>query len=266
MIHSPLTPGKSYVTLNAMESTREYQVYTDGASLGNPGPGGWAALVRSGGRMRELSGGFRETTNNRMELYAVIMGLESLPAGARVRVISDSRYVVEGITQGWAEAWRAKGWRQTKNKPTPNADLWARLLEAVEQRHVSWDWVRGHVGHPENERADRLAQRAAGKRNLPADEGYENRPEGAENNQPGLFESAGREDITAEGEKTAVKPAERRGKVFRAGQPCRKCGTPVEKRVPSRKISAKQKYYYEYYLVCPNCGTMYLVDEAKRKV
>ncbi len=254
------------MTLNAMKVSDEYQVYTDGAALGNPGPGGWAALVRSGGRTRELSGGFRETTNNRMELYAAIMGLEQVPAGARVRLTSDSQYLVEGITKGWAEAWRAKGWRQTKHKPTPNADLWKRLLDAAEQRNVSWKWVRGHVGHRENERADRLAQQAASGRNLPADKGYENRAPEAAQNQPGLFDTAGAGNTPEEGEMTAVKPAERRGKVVRAGQPCRKCGTPVEKRVPSRKISARQKHYYTYYLICPNCGTMYLVDEARREV
>lgn len=254
------------MTLNAMKPTDEIQIFTDGSSTGNPGPGGWAVLMREGGKMREFSGGFRETTNNRMELYAAIKALESLPKGARVRIFSDSRYLVEGITQGWAETWRAKGWRQTKNKPTPNADLWIRLLAAVEQRTVSWEWVRGHVGHPENEKADRLAQRAAGGRNLPADEGYENQPSGAENNQPGLFESKTIEAMPGGVEKAAVRPAESRGKVVREGQACRKCGMPVVRQAPKRKISKKQSHYYEYYLVCPNCGTIYLVDEAKREI
>jgi len=261
-----LTPGAGYATLKPMKSNDEIQVYTDGSAIGNPGPGGWAALIQEGSRVREISGGFRETTNNRMELYAAIMALEVLPAGARIRLFSDSSYLVEGISQGWAETWRAKGWRQTKNKPTPNADLWARLLTAAGQRSVSWEWVRGHVGHKENERANLLAQRAAMGRNLPADEGYENQPAGTQNGQPGLFDGSVTENMPAEGENAVVKPAERRGKVVREGQPCRKCGTPVVKRAPKRKLSGKQSHYYEYYLVCPKCDTIYLVDEAKKEV
>lgn len=254
-----LTADGSYATLNPMAPAEEYRIYTDGSSTGNPGPGGWAALIHSRGRPRELAGGFRLTTNNRMELYAAIMGLEQVPEGASVRIISDSTYLVEGITQGWAEKWQAKGWRQTRHKPTPNADLWARLLQAVEKRRVRWEWVRGHVGHPENERADLLAQRAAGAKNLPADEGYENQPAEAVQNQPGLFDGGG---SSQEGE----SPVERRGKVVREGQACRKCGAPVIKKAPERKISAKQKHYYTYYLACPECGTIYLVDEARREV
>ena len=171
------------------------EIFTDGASTGNPGPGGWAAILRADGRTRELSGGFRLTTNNRMELYAAIAALESLKEPAQVRLYSDSRYMVEGITRGWAEQWRAKGWRQTKNRPTPNADLWSRLLTAVARHTVSWEWVRGHAGHPENERADQLATRAAGKRGLPADVGYESPSTSSGTNvgtgvgQPGLFET-----------------------------------------------------------------------------
>jgi len=237
-------------------------IYTDGASLGNPGPGGWAALIRSGGRMRELSGGFRETTNNRMELYAAIMGLESLPVGARVKLYSDSSYLVQGISQGWAEKWKAKGWKQTRTKPTPNADLWARLLIAVGERQVSWEWVRGHAGHPENERADRLAVKAANGQNLPLDAGFSAVLEAP---QLSLFDGiGGQEEVKSAAE--PLKHAQGRGKVTQPGQTCRKCGTPVEKRIPSRKLSGKQKHYYAWYLVCPNCGTLYLVDEAKREV
>lgn len=261
-----MTAGEGYATLKPMKPNGEIQVYTDGSAIGNPGPGGWAALLFEGGRKREISGGFRQTTNNRMELYAAIMALESLPVGVKVRLFSDSSYLVAGITQGWAEKWRSKGWRQTKSKPTPNADLWARLLTAAGQRSVSWEWVPGHTGHKENERANLLAQRAALGRNLPADEGYENQPAGAQNGLPGLFDSPETAEMPEVEENPPVKPAERRGKVVREGQPCRKCGTPVVKRAPKRKISGKQSHYYEYYLVCPNCGTIYLVDEAKKEV
>lgn len=255
-----------------------YTIYTDGASTGNPGPGGWAALIRAGKITRELSGGYRETTNNRMELMAAIMALESLPAGVKVLLYSDSSYLVQGITEGWAEKWRAKGWRQTKNRPTANADLWKRLLSAVEARQVQWEWVRGHAGHPGNEKADRLAQRAAAQKNLPPDPGYENTFE-ADSAQPGLFDpssaaSTADEVLDLLAGPPAVSPASRPGgsaldaggKMTRPGQPCRKCGTPLEKRIPSRKMSSKQTHYYEWYLVCPSCGTMYLVDSARRSV
>jgi len=259
------------------------EIFTDGASTGNPGPGGWAAIIRADGRTLELSGGFRLTTNNRMELYAAIVALEmvdtSYAAPALVRLYSDSRYLVEGITRGWAEQWRAKGWRQTKNRPTPNADLWSRLLLAAARHDVSWEWVRGHAGHPENERADQLATQAAGQRILPADAGYESgggpsasspsTGSGSERGQPGLFEvgtsrqQAAEVDEPLAGSVTAVNG---RGKVTRAGQPCRKCGAAVVKQVPSRKVKPGQAHYYAWYLICPNCKTIYLVDEAKREM
>ena len=263
------------VKINPHPNSPEIHIYTDGASLGNPGPGGWAALVRSGGRTRELSGGFRLTTNNRMELYAAIAALESLDGPADIHLHSDSRYLVEGITRGWAEQWRAKGWRQTKNRPTPNADLWARLLTAAARHTVSWVWVRGHAGHPENERADQLAARAASRKGLPADDGYEtsqadlNGSGGASRSlqdQPGLFEGGQNAPGEVLPTETLEKPAagRRAGTVSRAGQPCRICGTPVVRQTPSRKIKPDQTYYYAWYLVCPNCKTIYLVDEARR--
>lgn len=255
------------------------EIFTDGASTGNPGPGGWAAIIRADGRTLELSGGFRMTTNNRMELYAAIAALEvvdkSHPAGSQVRVHSDSRYLVEGITRGWAEQWRARGWRQTKNRPTPNADLWSRLLLAAAKNDVAWEWVRGHAGHPENERVDQLATRAAGQRILPADEGYESGPEAARESvadgrgQPGLFEAGADVKKGAEGDESTdggAAPVPGRGKVTRAGQPCRKCGTAVIKQTPARKVKPGQAHYYAWYLICPNCKTIYLVDEAKRGV
>jgi len=137
------------------------EVFTDGACLGNPGPGGWGALLRCGGRETELSGGEAQTTNNRMELLAAIQALESLPAGTRVRVTTDSDYLRQGITS-WIHTWKRRGWKTAGNKPVKNQDLWRRL-DAALQRHqaVDWAWVRGHAGHAENERADRLASAEA---------------------------------------------------------------------------------------------------------
>lgn len=133
-------------------------LYTDGACRGNPGPGGWGALLRYGDRERELFGGERDTTNNRMELKAVIEGLKALKRGCRVVVTTDSQYVKNGITQ-WIHNWKRNGWKTAAKKPVKNDDLW-RLLDAEVARHdVDWHWVKGHAGHRENERADALANR-----------------------------------------------------------------------------------------------------------
>ena len=134
------------------------RIYTDGACKGNPGPGGWGALLQSGGHERELFGGEASTTNNRMELTAVIRALEALKRPSEVEVYTDSEYVMKGITE-WLPAWKRRGWKTADRKPVKNDDLW-RALDAAAQRHtVRWHWVRGHAGHPENERADALANR-----------------------------------------------------------------------------------------------------------
>lgn len=136
----------------------EIEIFTDGACRGNPGPGGWGAILRSGGREKELWGGEEGTTNNRMELTAVIRALEALKQRSRVRVYTDSQYVQKGISE-WIHAWKRKGWKTADKKDVKNADLW-RELDVLAQRHeVEWHWVRGHAGHPENERADALANR-----------------------------------------------------------------------------------------------------------
>ena len=139
---------------------REVDAFTDGACLGNPGPGGWGVVLRAGGVEKELSGAEAATTNNRMELMAAILALESLDRSARVRVHTDSTYVKNGITE-WIGRWKANGWRTSARKPVANIDLWQRLEAAVAGHKVTWHWVRGHAGHPENERADALAVAAA---------------------------------------------------------------------------------------------------------
>lgn len=136
----------------------EVDVFTDGACRGNPGPGGWGAILRAAGREKELWGGEDGTTNNRMELTAVIRALEALKRPSRVRVYTDSQYVQKGISE-WIHSWKRKGWKTADKKDVKNADLW-RALDALAQRHeVEWHWVRGHAGHAENERADALANR-----------------------------------------------------------------------------------------------------------
>jgi len=134
------------------------EAFTDGACRGNPGPGGWGVLLRYGDTEKELYGGEAATTNNRMELMAAIMALESLSRECEVRLTTDSEYVKNGITQ-WLPKWKARGWRTASKSPVKNADLWQRLERAANQHKVQWHWVRGHSGHQENERADQLANR-----------------------------------------------------------------------------------------------------------
>ena len=133
------------------------EIFTDGACSGNPGPGGWGAVLRWRGTEKELMGGEAATTNNRMEMMAAIAALESLKRGIRVRLHTDSNYLKDGITQ-WIHSWKRNGWKTAARKPVKNEDLWRRLDEAITRHRVDWHWVRGHAGHPENERADALAR------------------------------------------------------------------------------------------------------------
>lgn len=133
------------------------EIFTDGACSGNPGPGGWGVVLRFGSIEKELSGGEKDTTNNRMELTAAIMGLSALKESCKVRLVTDSKYVADGITKGWAASWRKNGWKKADKKPALNPDLWERLLDLISEHDVTIDWVKGHAGHPENERCDRLA-------------------------------------------------------------------------------------------------------------
>ena len=135
------------------------EMFTDGACSGNPGPGGWGVLLRRRGDEKELSGGDRHTTNNRMELMAAIRGLEALKRPVRVRLTTDSTYLKDGITK-WIGAWKRRGWKTAAKKPVKNQDLWQRLEAAMAPHEVSWHWVKAHAGHPENERADALASAA----------------------------------------------------------------------------------------------------------
>jgi ribonuclease HI len=132
-------------------------IHTDGACSGNPGPGGWGAIVRDGDKIREMTGGEAATTNNRMELFAAISALESLPDGTPAELHTDSQYVKDGITK-WMNNWKKNGWRTASKEPVKNVDLWKRLDVAAQRHKISWHWVRGHIGHDENERADELAR------------------------------------------------------------------------------------------------------------
>lgn len=151
----------------------DVQIFTDGACLGNPGPGGWGAILASGEQNQELSGGFRLTTNNRMEILAVIEALQTLTQPAVVEVWTDSQYVRNAIEKRWLAGWQRNGWRTADKKPVKNRDLWERLAPLLGTHQVRFHWVRGHAGHPQNERCDVLAKAAAMRRGLPPDEGYQ---------------------------------------------------------------------------------------------
>ena len=156
-----------------MASKKHVIIYTDGACTGNPGPGGYGVVLIFGERRRELSGGYRLTTNNRMELVGPIKGLEALNQSCRVTLHSDSQYVVESTKEGWAKRWRSNGWMRSKREQAVNPDLWGKLLDLCETHEVEFQWIRGHSGDVENERCDQLAVQAAHGKNLPADDGYE---------------------------------------------------------------------------------------------
>ncbi len=156
-----------------MEKLKQVTIYTDGACKGNPGPGGYGVVMLHEGHRRELSGGFRRTTNNRMEILAVVEGLSALRLKCEVSLYTDSQYVSNAINQGWAKRWRKNGWKRNKTEKAVNPDLWQRLLDLCEKHEVQFHWVRGHAGNPENERCDQLAVAAASQPNLPPDRGYD---------------------------------------------------------------------------------------------
>ncbi len=147
-------------------------IHTDGACLGNPGPGGYGAVLACNGARREIAGGRSLTTNNRMELLAVIEALSALERPCDVTLVTDSRYVHDAIEKRWLASWQKKGWVNAEKKPVKNQDLWRRLIPLLATHRIRFNWVRGHTGNPDNERCDVLARTAAGSRGLPADEGY----------------------------------------------------------------------------------------------
>ncbi len=148
------------------------KVYTDGGSLGNPGPGGYGVVILDGNKRRELSDGCNHTTNNRMEITAAIVALESLRTPSEVILYTDSRYLADAVNLGWAKRWKANHWKRNGREKALNADLWKKLLPLCEKHSVTFKWVKAHAGNPENERCDFLAKQAAQRKNLPEDPGY----------------------------------------------------------------------------------------------
>lgn len=156
-----------------MADDSKVSIYTDGSALGNPGPGGYGAILIYKGKRKEINGGFRLTTNNRMEILAIIESLTLLKRSCDITVWSDSQYVVNAMTKGWINGWQRKNWIKSDKQPVKNIDLWKRMIGVTEAHTVDFQWLRGHTGHVENERCDVLARSAANGKNLPADEGYE---------------------------------------------------------------------------------------------
>jgi ribonuclease HI len=210
------------------------EIYTDGGCEPNPGKGGYGVVLVHPKKRAEISGGFRKTTNNRMEIFAAIAGLELLKQPCKVTLYSDSEYLVKAMTQDWVGAWKRKQWWHSKTERVPNSDLWERLMLLCEKHQVEFRWVKGHAGHPENERCDQLAMGALNQPALSVDEGYENKPE--EGLRPEMQE----------------------------GDPCRKCSTPVIKQKPRSKPG--REFYFEFYLWCPKCHATFDVESAKRLV
>ena len=235
-------------------------IYTDGAAEPNPGPGGYGVVLLAGKHRKELSGGFHRTTNNRMELMGVIVGLEALTKPCRVTLYSDSKYVVDSVEKGSVEKWSKNNWFRTKSDKAKNADLWARFLLIYAKHQVRFKWVKGHAGVPENERCDELAVAAAQSYDAVPDLGYiqEIQANGGTVPDVGLL----RPRIVGQSASATSTVSHKE-----AGEPCRKCGTPIVKK-PTKAKTPKpgQTYYYAWYLSCPGCNTMYLVDEAKRSL
>lgn len=166
-------PPKKNPIQSSSAPEEDIVIYTDGSALNNPGPGGYGIVIQQKGRtIQELSGGYRRTTNNRMELLACIMGLSYFKEKKAITLYSDSKYVVDGITKGWAKNWRKRGWKKSNGENALNPDLWERLLTLVETHQVDFRWVKGHAGNPGNERCDVLANTMAAGTGLPVDQGY----------------------------------------------------------------------------------------------
>jgi len=151
---------------------KKIQIYTDGACSGNPGPGGYGTILKHGETIKELSQGYKRTTNNRMEMMAVIAAIESLTETCDLNIYSDSKYIVDAVNQGWAKKWRSKGWMRNKKDKALNPDLWGRLLDLLDKHVYKISWVKGHAGHFENERCDELAVEACSSPNRVADKGF----------------------------------------------------------------------------------------------
>ncbi|MEM9548684.1 MAG: ribonuclease HI [Bacteroidota bacterium] len=229
------------------------KLYSDGGADPNPGRGGFGVILSYKGRKKEFYQGYEFTTNNRMELMGVIFGLEQLKTKSNVQVYTDSKYVINGITNGWAENWKKNNWFRDKKNKAVNIDLWDKLLTVLKDYNVEFQWVKGHSGHPENERCDALANLGIHSENLLEDVGYE---------------SKGKRPQKEKSKVSYYFPTAKKRKINQEGDKCRKCDSRVIKktRKKTKKIKPHQNYYYEYILQCPGCNTIYMTEDAKREI
>ena len=222
-----------------MSEKKEILLFSDGGADPNPGKGGFGVILKHGNYVKEFSQGYELTTNNRMELMGIIHGLEQLKVEAKVEVYSDSRYVINAINQGWVDKWKSNNWFRNNKEKAVNIDLWEKLLKLLDTHEVTFNWIKGHNGHVENERCDYLATCAIEGEELLEDKEY----------------------------LKSIENPSQTGKIKNEGDKCRKCDTPVIKKMTKgKKRKAKQNYYFEYYLLCPKCKTMYMVEEAKIEI
>ncbi|SFW64257.1 ribonuclease HI [Cellulophaga fucicola] len=228
------------------------ELYSDGGAEPNPGKGGFGVILTYNDKKKEFFKGYKLTTNNRMELMGVIFGLEKLTVKSNVQVYTDSKYVIDGITKGWAQKWKKNGWKRTKNTKAVNSDLWDKLLTVIEKHSVEFNWVKGHSGHIENERCDTLAGYGINSNDKIDDTGYE------------LKDTSVKEASVNQINSNSLNKI----KVNKEGDPCRKCNEPVVKKMRNKKTKIKpsQTYYFEYTLFCNSCKTIYMLEEAKRHI
>lgn len=236
-------------------------IYTDGAAEPNPGPGGYGVVLIAGQHRKELSGGFRKTTNNRMELMAVIVALENLKRPCHVTLYSDSKYVVDSVSRGSVMKWKKKNWYRAPGERAKNVDLWKRFLEVFEKHHVDFKWVKGHAGIQENERCDELAVAAAQGYDLAVDSGYLEELElSVSSKNPNGSVLVERMTSSSKSPLSSMSPQS-----SDQSESCRGCQTPLVRKETKRKPPKPgQLYCYDWYLFCPNCGKMYMVEAAKR--
>jgi len=224
----------------------EVHIFSDWGANPNPGPGAYGVIMEYRGVKKEFSGGYKKTTNNRMELRWVITGLSKLKKKSKVTIFTDSQYTINGIEKWWAKKWKANNWRKGDKKLATNSDLWGQLLDVLEKHEVNFYWVKGHNGHLENERCDELATLAMKRKELLIDEWF--------------IESSEKKKFSPE--QIILDPD-----AEKTGTNCKKCNNPLVKKLPKHtKKTLLKEYYYEYYHHCPACKTNYMLQEAKRDI
>lgn len=227
----------------------EVHIFSDGWANPNPGPGGYGVIMKSGEHQKSFSGGYKKTTNNRMELTGAITGFSKLKTRSKVTLHTDSQYTINGIQKWWAKKWKANNWFRIGSQKAINYDLWGQLLELTEKHDVSFNWIKWHNGHIENEFCDELATLAMQWKNLIVDTGFKETVEKAKSKKISVSQIALISDFEI------------------TGTSCKKCDNPLVKKYPKHtKKTLEKQYYYEYYHHCLSCKTNYMLEEAKRDI